>query len=70
MNSTSFKSISTVKLISLGALLILIAGCRVGPNYVRPLVTAPEVFRGPDEAPLSSADLDSLGDQKWAQVFH
>src|SRR5579859_7324938 len=70
MNSTSFKSISTVKLISIGSLLILIAGCRVGPNYVRPPVTAPEVFRGPDEAPVSSANQESLGDQKWAQVFH
>src|SRR5579863_6100458 len=70
MNSTSFKFAPAARLISMGSLLILVAGCRVGPNYVRPLVTAPEVFRGPDEAPVSSADQDSLGDQKWAQVFH
>jgi multidrug efflux system outer membrane protein len=33
-------------------------------------MTAPAAYRGADEAPVSSADQDSLGDQKWAQVFH
>ena len=70
MNSTSFKLTPAVTLISMGSLLILLAGCRVGPNYVRPPVTAPEVYRGADEASVSSADPESLGDQKWAQVFH
>ena len=69
MNSASFKSTPTVKLASFGLLLILMVGCRVGPNYVRPPVTAPEVYRGADEASVSSADQESLGDQKWAQVF-
>jgi outer membrane protein TolC len=32
-------------------------------------VTAPEVFRGADEASVSSADQESLADQKLAQVF-
>src|SRR5580704_16311951 len=53
-----------------GSLLILMTGCRVGPNYLRPQVTAPAIYRGADEAPVSSADQDSLGNQKWAQVFH
>jgi multidrug efflux system outer membrane protein len=70
MNSTSIKSTPTVTLISLGSLLILMAGCRVGPKYVRPPATAPEVYRGADEASVSSADQESLGDQKWTQVFH
>jgi multidrug efflux system outer membrane protein len=69
MNSTSLKFAPAARLISMGSLLILMAGCRVGPNYVRPPVTAPEVFRDADEA-FSSADRESLGDQKWAQVFH
>jgi multidrug efflux system outer membrane protein len=69
MNSASFKPTPRVTLVSVGSLLILIAGCRVGPNYVRPPVTAPEVYRGADEASVSSADQESLGDQKWAQVF-
>src|SRR5579863_157758 len=70
MNSTSFQFPPAVRIISMGSLLILMAGCRVGPNYVRPPVTAPEVYRGADEASVSSADQESLGDQKWAQVFH
>jgi outer membrane protein, multidrug efflux system len=70
MNSTSFKLSPAVTLVSLGSLLILMAGCRVGPKYVRPPVTAPEAYRGADEASVSSADQESLGDEKWAQVFH
>jgi outer membrane protein, multidrug efflux system len=70
MTSTSFKFSPAARLISMGSLLILMAGCRVGPKYIRPPVTAPEVFRGADEASVSSADQESLGDQKWAQVFH
>ncbi len=70
MNSTSVRSTPAVSLISLGSLLILLAGCRVGPKYVRPQVTAPEVYRGADEAFVSSADQESFGDQKWTEVFH
>jgi outer membrane protein, multidrug efflux system len=70
MNGTSFKLMPAVTLIFMGSLLILMTGCRVGPKYVRPPVTAPEAYRGADEAPVSSADQESLGDQKWAQVFH
>ena len=70
MNGTSVKSKPAGTLISLGSLLILMAGCSVGPKYVRPPVTAPEVYRGADEAYVSSANQDSVGDQKWTQVFH
>ena len=70
MNRTSVKSKPASTLISLGSLLILMAGCRVGPKYVRPPVTAPEVYRGADETSVSSADQDSIGDQKWTQIFH
>ena len=70
MNGTLAKSKPIGTLISLGSLLILMAGCRVGPKYVRPPVTAPEVYRGADESAVSCAGQESLGDQKWAQVFH
>src|SRR5579859_2124034 len=70
MNSTSFKLTREVTLISIGSLLILMTGCRVGPKYVRPPVVAPAVYRGADEVPVSSADQESVGDQKWTQVFH
>jgi outer membrane protein, multidrug efflux system len=70
MNSPSINSTPALTLVSLGSLLILMAGCGVGPNYVRPPVTGPEVYRGADEASVSSVDQDSLGDRKWTQVFH
>jgi multidrug efflux system outer membrane protein len=70
MNSASFKSTLIVTLVSVGSLLTLMVGCRVGPNYVRPPVTAPEVYRGANEASVSSTNQESVGDRKWAQVFH
>lgn len=51
------------------ALTLLIAGCKVGPNYVRPQVTAPPAYRGADNSAVSSADPESLGDQDFAKVF-
>jgi multidrug efflux system outer membrane protein len=51
--------------ISLGAL----SGCTVGPKYVRPSYTAPPVFRGADNAPVSSHSATSLGDENWSRVY-
>jgi multidrug efflux system outer membrane protein len=70
MSGTSLKLTPAVTLVLQGSLIILMAGCRVGPKYVRPPVVAPAVYRGADEAPVSNADQESLGDQKWTQVFH
>lgn len=49
------------------AVISLFTACTVGPNYQRPKVTAPAAYRGPDNTQISSAD--SLGDQKWWEVF-
>jgi len=57
-----------------GALVSLLAtlfaaGCTtVGPNYKRPPVDAPEIFRGQTAAP-APAETTSLGDAKWWDVF-
>src|SRR3989442_4275036 len=49
--------------------MLLASGCAVGPNYKRPSVTVPGTYRGaiPQEAPEPAAE--SLGDQKWWEVF-
>lgn len=47
----------------------LLAGCKVGPNYVRPAVTAPQAFRGADDAAVSSVGGPSLGDEQWTAVY-
>jgi outer membrane protein, multidrug efflux system len=46
----------------------LLTGCVVGPNYHRPAVTTPAVFRGsPDDTPPASAE--SLAGLKWYELF-
>ena len=48
-------------------LTLLLAGCTVGPDYRRPLVAAPDTFRG---APAATPPTDaSFGEQKWWDVF-
>lgn len=42
---------------------LTLAGCAVGPNYHRPSVDAPPVFRG------GSVVTNSLGDLSWWQLF-
>src|ERR1700674_5692249 len=60
---------------TLAALLVLVvilgfaSGCAVGPNYKRPAVNVPPVYRGlaPEEA--AQSDARSLADEKWWEVF-
>lgn len=49
---------------SLTITLILLAGCKVGPNYKRPVVNTPAVYR--DAGPQAGL---SLGEEKWWTVF-
>jgi outer membrane protein, multidrug efflux system len=42
-----------------------LTGCTVGPNYKRPVVPAPAVFRGGEPQPGQA----SLGDTKWFDLF-
>jgi multidrug efflux system outer membrane protein len=62
---------SIVHFIVLGVLmLLLLVGCKVGPNYKRPVVDTPQTFRGamaPDINPENSTQ--SLGDEQWSDVF-
>ncbi len=46
----------------------LLAGCTVGPNYRRPAVTPPAVFRG-SAGTTPPTDPASLADLKWFEVF-
>ncbi len=43
---------------------VLLAGCAVGPNYKRPQVNSPAIFRG-DTAPINN----SFADLSWWQVY-
>jgi outer membrane protein, multidrug efflux system len=70
MNSTFLKRKRKLPLIPVGLLFFLLTGCSVGPNYVRPPIATPPAYRGADDAPVTSADQNSLGDENWANVFN
>ena len=48
---------------------VLVSGCAVGPNYKKPAINTPTVYRGltPDQA--ATTDAKSLADEKWWDVF-
>lgn len=58
-------------------LTVVLAGCAVGPNYKRPSVDVPAVYRqpaadttaAPTQASGVSGSTASLGDEKWWEVF-
>lgn len=49
--------------------LIFVTGCMVGPKYHRPSVSVPKAFRGQSPPKVPAAKAESLGNQKWWQVF-
>ena len=53
----------------LGVLLMLSAGCAVGPNYKRPAVPSAPEYRGLPTDQTGKADAASFGDQKWWDAF-
>ncbi|AXC12605.1 RND efflux system, outer membrane lipoprotein, NodT family [Acidisarcina polymorpha] len=62
--------------ISLVAIVLLVAGCNVGPDYKRPVVNNPQSYRGalaPDIAATpgrtNAAPAVSLADQQWSTIF-
>jgi outer membrane protein, multidrug efflux system len=48
---------------------ILMVGCMVGPNYHRPVVQTPTVYRDLGENPQAQAQTVSFADLPWWQVF-
>lgn len=56
---------SLSQLLALGAAVVTLAGCAVGPNYKRPAVDAPTGFHGATNNPSTN----SLADLPWWSVF-
>jgi len=52
-----------------GIVLLLCAGCAVGPNYKKPTVPAPPEYRGLSADQAGKSDATSFGDQKWWDAF-
>jgi multidrug efflux system outer membrane protein len=49
--------------------MILSSGCAVGPNYKRPSVSVPDTYRGVTPQEEQHPAAESLGDQKWWELF-
>lgn len=52
-----------------GIALATLTGCTVGPKYARPTYPVPPTFRGADDAAVASEARNSIGDQRWSEVF-
>jgi len=48
---------------------LLASGCTVGPNYKRPTVAVPALYRGTVSTEAAPTQLSALGDQKWWDIF-
>ena len=59
----------TALLLGLLPIMLLSAGCAVGPNYKRPIVDVPGTYRGAMQQDAAPPAPQSLGDQKWWEVF-
>jgi multidrug efflux system outer membrane protein len=53
----------------MGIVVMLCSGCMVGPNYKRPAVPEPSVYRGASAEPTITPGVVSFGDQKWWDAF-
>src|SRR6266852_4085109 len=60
------------KLVSLTVAMLascVVAGCKVGPNYHRPVIQPPTAYRDLSENPQVQAQAASYADLPWWQVF-
>jgi outer membrane protein, multidrug efflux system len=55
--------------VALLAVGLSLAGCSVGPNYKRPAIDTPSAYRGAPPGQSSAASAESLGNEKWWEVF-
>ncbi|HEV2523008.1 MAG TPA: efflux transporter outer membrane subunit [Candidatus Acidoferrales bacterium] len=68
----SHRRAASFLLVALGGAGVFLTGCTVGPNYKRPNANVPNAYRTlePAEAPIGTPpSAQSLGDQKWWEVF-
>src|ERR1700752_2149984 len=54
-------------LLGILAVLVLEAGCMMGPKYKRPAVDVPQEYRAP--APQKAPQASSLGNEQWWQLY-
>jgi multidrug efflux system outer membrane protein len=66
----SFLSMSAMSaMLAAISATILMTGCMVGPNYRRPVIQTPTVYRDLSENPQAQTQAASFADLPWWQVF-
>jgi outer membrane protein, multidrug efflux system len=66
---TRMKNLDALLLMSAILVSIVMTGCMVGPNYHRPVVATPSVYRDMGDSPQAQAQAASFADLPWWQVF-
>jgi outer membrane protein, multidrug efflux system len=59
----------TLQSTTLLAGLLLIVGCKAGPNYKRPTVSTPADFRGALAPEIAAGGTTTIADQQWTSIF-
>lgn len=59
----------TVVLLLVALAALLVAGCKVGPNYHQPKVAIPATFQAPGVTELAPTGASSFADLPWWKVF-
>jgi len=57
------------RLVAVSLVMAHLSGCAVGPNYKRPSANVPATYRGATPKEPQQPESESLGDQKWWEVF-
>jgi len=55
--------------LALSIAALLLVGCTVGPKYQRPAIDTPSAYRGAGTTRPSATSAESLGNEKWWDVF-
>jgi multidrug efflux system outer membrane protein len=63
------RTMKLTKLLIVSTICGMFAGCKVGPNYRRPLVQTPTTYRELQASPQLQAQTASFADLAWWQVF-
>jgi len=63
------KNLAPLLLLTSAILASILAGCMVGPNYHRPVVQTPTVYRDLKEDPQAQSQAASFADLLWWKVF-
>jgi multidrug efflux system outer membrane protein len=59
----------TLRIILGSVILGFACGCAVGPNYRKPAVNVPPIYRGVKPEEAAQGEARSLADEKWWEVF-